>query len=258
LRFFLYSIAIFFISFCGSYSQVEKDSVVSSGHSVRNFREAKKYLGKIYNDHRIDFYCGCNYDVVKLDGYTRSILDPTCGITPRKDPIRSPRIEWEHIVPAHAFGSQLPCWRENLCERRGQKFKGRKCCVRIDPIFSQMEADLHNIRPVPGEINGDRSNFHFGLIHKQIQDYGTCRFKVDFPQKIAEPREEIRGDIARTYFYMEEKYGIRISHKRRNLYRIWDRQDPPDSWEKKRNSRIEKIQGNTNPFIDKWVDKDTL
>jgi len=29
----------------------------------------------------------------------------------------------------------------------------------------------------------------------------------------------------------------------------WHKQDPPDAWEKRRNDRIEEIQGNRNPFI---------
>lgn len=256
MRYLLYTIVIFFISLCGSNFPVEKNGNVSSGHSIRDFREAKRHLGKIYKDHRVDFYCGCNYKIVREDGYTRALLDPSCGVTPRKDPVRASRIEWEHIVPAHAFGNQLPCWRENLCKRRGRKYKGRKCCVRIDPKFSQMEADLHNIRPVPGEINGDRSNFQYGIITKQIQNYGTCKFKVDFSIRLAEPREEIRGDIARTYFYMEERYGIKISSKKRKLFTIWDKNDPPDAWEIERNSRVEKIQGNSNPFIENWLEED--
>ncbi|MCC5814245.1 MAG: endonuclease [Leptospira sp.] len=171
---------------------------------------------------------------------------------PRKNTERSQRIEWEHVVSAHAFGNTLPCWRQKLCSRKGRSFKGRKCCIREDATFSMMEADLHNLRPVPGELNGDRSNFHFGILPEKANQYGSCHFKVNFTLRLAEPDPSIRGDIARTYFYMEKTYGVRISSKNRRLYEIWNKQDPPDEWEIERNLRIKKIQGNDNPFISRY------
>lgn len=221
-------------------------------HSIKHFRQAKKILKKIYKDRQIDFYCGCSYNYIRFKNYSRTLLANDCMVTPRKNPTRASRIEWEHIVPAHAFGHNLPCWREEICERKGKKFKGRKCCIRIDEKFSQMSADLHNLRPVPGEINGDRSNFHFGIIEKKINQYGGCQFKVDFKNRLAEPPQKIRGDIARTYFYMEYRYGIKISRKKKRLYEIWNRRDPPDEWEIERNQRIQAIQGNDNLFITQW------
>ena len=67
--------------------------------------------------------------------------------------------------------------------------------------------------------------------------------------KVAEPREDIRGDIARTYFYMEKTYNVKISDKQRKLFQVWDKQDKIDEWEIKRAKRIEKIQGNRNTFV---------
>ncbi|WP_255420592.1 endonuclease [Arsenophonus endosymbiont of Aleurodicus floccissimus] len=33
-----------------------------------------------------------------------------------------------------------------------------------DPVFRAIEADLYNIAPSIGEVNGDRSNFNYGQL----------------------------------------------------------------------------------------------
>ena len=69
----------------------------------------------------------------------------------------------------------------------------------------------------------------------------------------AEPPPGKRGNIARTYFYMDEAYSGRgiISKKNRKLFKAWDKEDPVDAWECERSKRIEKIQGNENRFVKK-------
>jgi deoxyribonuclease-1 len=51
-------------------------------------------------------------------------------------------------------------------------------------------------------------------------------------------------------FYMHDRYGIRLHRRMGKLLKQWNRQDPPDGVERKRNDSIEKIQGNRNRFID--------
>jgi deoxyribonuclease I len=66
-----------------------------------------------------------------------------------------------------------------------------------------------------------------------------------------EPRPEIRGDIARIYFYMDQAYpghGI-LSRQSRRLFEVWSHEDPVDNWERERAQRIERTQGNANPFV---------
>jgi len=66
-----------------------------------------------------------------------------------------------------------------------------------------------------------------------------------------EPREEIRGEIARTYMYMDFVYPSRgiISKKNRKLFEAWNKSDPVDEWECERAKRIENIQGNRNEIV---------
>ncbi|WP_198947886.1 endonuclease [Magnetofaba australis] len=217
---------------------------VTIPHHIKSFSQAKRLLPKVYKGHRETFYCGCGYDKHK------NVRPGQCGYEPRKNAKRGGRIEWEHIVPAHAFGHTRPCWREKLCEtKKGKLYKGRRCCAKIDPVFEAMESDLHNLVPAVGELNGDRSNRSFGMVAGEPRVYGACDFEIDWDTDRVEPRPEVQGDVARAYFYMNATYGLPISKKQRRLFQVWMSQDPVDDWERERNRRIEKIQGNANPFV---------
>jgi deoxyribonuclease-1 len=112
-----------------------------------------------------------------------------------------------------------------------------------------MEADLHNLRPAIGEINGDRSNFRFATLEGEERRYGSCDFEVDFKGRKAEPRPEIRGDIARTYFYMRDQYGLTLSRQQTQLLVAWNRQDPVGEQERTISHRTAAIQGNANHYV---------
>ncbi|WP_227657588.1 endonuclease [Candidatus Magnetaquicoccus inordinatus] len=213
-------------------------------HKIRDFHEAKKLADQIFSDHRETFYCACRYD-------KQHRIDPTgCGYVARKNVQRGERLEWEHIVPAHAFGGGRICWREEVCQKEGKSFKGRKCCEEQDPLFNAMEGDLHNLVPAVGELNADRGNRPFGLVAGKGGEYGACDFKIDFHTDIVQPRAAVRGDIARTYFYFEKFYHLPISETQRKLFERWDKEDPVDAWERERNRRIKALQGNGNPFVE--------
>jgi len=201
-----------------------------------SFSSAKKILDRrIYTRaDRVTFYCGCTYALAPNPNKPdRKRLTPdagSCGLQPRKNADRAGRIEWEHVVPAWEFGHQLQCWQQG----------GRKAC-RKDPKFRRMEADLMNLVPAVGELNGDRSNFRYGMVAGEPRKYGTCDFEVDFKQRVAEPPEQVRGDIARIYFYMADRYGLKIGRRQRQLFEAWDRMDPVDAAERARRVRIEAI-----------------
>ncbi|WP_029917467.1 endonuclease [Pelobacter seleniigenes] len=74
---------------------------------------------------------------------------------------------------------------------------------------------------------------------------------MDIADRKAELSENIRGDIALIYFYMNDAYPGRgiISGKNRKLFEAWDKQDPVDAWECERERRIQKVQGNGTQFV---------
>lgn len=220
--------------------------------NITTFSKAKRILSKLYQQHPLTFYCGCSYKNKDVD-------HTSCGYNPKrlhtrkgKKNMRAYRIEWEHLVPAHAFGQSFKSWRDGhpkCVTKKGKLYKGRRCAKKINKEFRLMEADLYNLVPAIGEVNGNRSNYSMAMIPGEKMEYGAC--DIEIQGRKVEPTEAIRGDIARTYFYMDVAYPGRgiISKKNRKLFKAWDKLDPVDQWECERAEKIEKIQGNSNKFI---------
>lgn len=131
--------------------------------------------------------------------------------------------------------------------------------------------DVHHIRPVDLSVNSARSNKDF--------DYGGNRYidgdgETDCYSDVDswEPRDAVKGDIARMLFYMATRYegdngepdlelvdDVRTIelcepgkgyHGRLSTLLEWHRADPVDSFEIRRNNIIFSFQNNRNPFID--------
>ena len=205
-------------------------SITALAEPPQSFSQAKKIATEIYADHQVSFYCGCSY--ARIENKLTPDLQ-SCGYIPRKEPKRASRIEWEHVVPAWAFGHQLQCWQDG----------GRKNCRKTSEKFRLMEADLMNLVPAIGEINGNRSNYSFAMLEGEPRVYGACDFEVDFKARKVEPAPEVRGDIARVYWYMRDTYGLKISDKQQKLFEVWSKLDPVSGWETERTGRIESLIG---------------
>jgi deoxyribonuclease-1 len=67
--------------------------------------------------------------------------------------------------------------------------------------------------------------------------------------KVAETREEVRGDAARIWLYMAETYKIKLTNTQREMFEAWSKADPVDEWERLRDRRIEAVQGNKNSYV---------
>lgn len=211
-----------------------------------SFSTAKKRARDIiYAGHDTTFYCSCGYTASSATG--GKIQVDSCGYYFRKSESRGSRLEWEHVVPASFFGQTLPCWTEG---HEDCKKKGRACCGKVNHHFHEAEVDLHNLVPAVGEINGDRSNYPYGIVDGEPRVYGVCDFELGGDPKVAEPKEDIRGNIARIWLYMIETYDVPISEDRLLMLNEWNLSDPVDAWEIERNKRIKELQGNGNRFVE--------
>ncbi len=152
-------------------------------------------------------------------------------------PKRSRSINVEHVYPMS--------W-----VMKAQRCGSRDDCRRHDRRFNQIEADMHNFYPSRKDINKVRSSFPFGMIKGEQRAYGRCDFEFDPRTRRVEPRPSVRGNIARSMFYMRDTYGLKIYRRQGEMLKRWNREDPPDREERRRNDRIEKVQGNRNRFID--------
>lgn len=182
-------------------------------------------------------YCGCSWDWVGRSG-GRIDFD-SCGYEVRAQETRAARLEWEHVVPASNFGRARQCWQDG----------GRRNCNATDPVFNAMEADMHNLSPSVGEVNGDRSNFRFTVLPDAKPLHGACDFRVDFSQRAVEPRDAVKGQVARITFYMHDRYDLPMADAQQRLLTAWDRQFPVSEWERERDRRIAARMGHSNPFV---------
>ena len=216
----------------------------SQNQTINNFSKSKKILLKIHKNNPYTFYCGCSYKN-KIPNLS------SCGYKIFKNNKRAKRIEFEHIVPASRFGKKFESWKNGSlkCIKNGKKFKGRKCARKISKKFRLMEADLYNLQPTVGEINQRRQNFKMSIIPGEKRNYGKCDFEVQ--NRFVEPSPNIRGDIARTYFYMAKNYSnyIKLEKSELSLFLKWNEADPVDEWECKKSKLIENYQKNINKFI---------
>ncbi|MDO6618240.1 endonuclease [Shewanella sp. 6_MG-2023] len=148
------------------------------------------------------------------------------------------------------------------------------------PSESQLGyTDAHHLRPTNVKVNSTRSNYDFaecGDTATEIAD-APGNF-VDSSGRCFEPRDEVKGDVARMIMYMDTRYQGNDSNmpdliavdrmttsdevsnneplhgKLCTLY-SWHHQDPVDDADVQRNDAIYTYQGNRNPYVDypEWV-----
>lgn len=194
----------------------------------------------MWQNNRQSFYCGCEFDESLEVNYA------SCGYMPVNEE-RAHRIEWEHLVPVSWFGHRRPCWQ--YAKKNG--LNPRTHCEKHDKIFKKMHNDLHNLVPAVGEINQARGAYGFGLVENP-HPFNGCNIAIDCKNKKVEPKDSIKGVIARAHLYMEKQYGrkqFKLSHAQRKQYKIWDLCFPPLEWEKQWNANIFPIQKTDNKWI---------
>jgi len=125
--------------------------------------------------------------------------------------------------------------------------------------------DVHNLRPCDISVNSSKSNNDFdnGGVEYIDPDGGpTGCYRTTYTW---EPRETVKGDVARMIFYMATRYEGDLGvvdyapsspnhepvHGVFSTLMEWHVEDPVDEWEENRNDIIyEDYQHNRNPFID--------
>ena len=163
---------------------------------------------------------------------------------------------------------------------------------------SNQGCDIIIVRLSDIHCNSVRSSYLYGEVgtsqlgkQNPIDDnkYGYCsnynEIGVTSTTIVFEPRDEIKGDMARTYFYAVARYWENSTgsqnlgsaknwtsgngsyvfsssgtngfvSKYLSMLLRWHREDPVDAREISRNALVESVQSNRNPFVDhpSWVD----
>jgi len=126
------------------------------------------------------------------------------------------------------------------------------------PDYKRAEGDLHNLWPEIQRINSSRGKSLYNEIEPDqrrflhlCDDYERSSKSGDIPAYV-EPRELVKGNIARSLFYMHIEYGLPIPGDMKAMLKRWNRLDPPGEHEHWRNDIIFELQGTRNQFIDNY------
>jgi deoxyribonuclease I len=118
-------------------------------------------------------------------------------------------------------------------------------------------SDLHHLFPCKSTINSSRGNLPFGNVVISSSGYpqgGADRGDNAQGIVVFEPRQQHKGDCARSTLYFALRYGNREGFlnlaDQEPVLRAWSDADIVDSWEESRNDAIETYQNNRNPFVD--------
>jgi deoxyribonuclease-1 len=189
----------------------------SSGTDDFDYVVTNLFWDDLYADGGWSFYCGYhfNHDRKTRDG---KIIDV------------------EHIYPIDRILSFVHCSSRLQCYENGNK------------KFRKMEADMHNLYPAWQLLITYRYEKTYGKVKSGKPRFNDC--DIEWKAGVLEPRPIARGNIARAFFYMHDRYGLPLDRGILKILKQWNRTDPPSRQEKHRNDRIQALQGARNPYID--------
>lgn len=122
-----------------------------------------------------------------------------------------------------------------------------------------MRSDLHHLMATFQHPNGMRGRLPFDEVPDDKVEYHN-NAGARMGGGLFEPPDSAKGRVARAMLYFMARYGDQgvlpgnvVNHfwnARIETFLRWNRQFPPTRFELERNSMVEKIQGNRNPFVD--------
>lgn len=118
-------------------------------------------------------------------------------------------------------------------------------------------SDLHHLMATFIHPNGVRANLPFGMVSGRPAYANDAGTKSD--GAVFEPADFSKGRVARAMLYFFARYREQSIHqsggpawwdRQIDLMLDWNRRFPPDEGERARNDKVERFQGNRNPFVD--------
>lgn len=124
--------------------------------------------------------------------------------------------------------------------------------------------DAHHLRPCDISVNSSRGTKDFDNGGEQHHEATECYYT----STTWEPRDAVKGDVARMMFYMATRYEGENGDPDLELVDYtgtdtdtpyfgklstlieWNEEDPVDEFERNRNEVVFSFQGNRNPFVD--------
>lgn len=212
------------------------------------FSAAKRKMASIYGAVGETFYCRCPF----LGNAV--VMDEKCSARYELGSyFKVQKIEFEHVLTASLIKKKLLAKQMRRIALSKCLKKNRKCLKQSSSLFKFLEGDLHNIRPVIGQINRIRGAKKMAEI-SHMEGPG-CRFKVR--GQVFEPSSEVKGDTARIHLYMNEKYRQLELLDESSVFRFlkWHVHDPVDATEIFVNAKVAELQGDSNFWLSRKTKK---
>lgn len=187
----------------------------------------EKFVQDLYPVGGTTLYCGLRFDESGPVQKCKQEGGKNCGVTR------------EHVYSAKWIANQFHCDNRDKCRGAG---------------------DLHNLWPAIGSINSSRRDLPFGEIDEEkkrrftefCEDYERTKESEGDDNPMVEPRDDVKGEIARSILYMMDTYRLPLPPRMTlSLLMKWHEEDPPDRVECMRNIAIADVnlQGTRNPWI---------
>lgn len=191
--------------------------------TYQTYDEARRiFWRKMYPSGGTELYCGVAFDATRQNEVAQAL-------------------SVEHTFPADAIAESEPGCTDRTCS-----------VTRVQRAM----ADLQNLWPALQRVNSSRSRLRYGVIEGENARRFT-EFCPDFERgsgarAVVEPRDDVKGDIARSLVYMHFVYGLPLEDAiaDKGLLLSWMQADPPDAEELRRNAIIGSLQGTPNPLLD--------
>jgi len=210
-------------------------------------KDTNANLENIYKYNNKSSFLGCSFDIKgKIDNCKKEIGGS-----------KSKVISFGHVVSSKRMGKFFKCWNKKA--DKGFSFYKNKIknnnnakierCEKNSELFLTMNNDMHNMIPVENNLNLKIKGSDYGFLKnsKESKKIGSIYFNDKLHMIM--PNEDWRGRIARTYFYMSNKYSLHMSKDELSTFVLWNNLYPPTKWEKWKNQAVLKVQGNDNPYI---------
>jgi deoxyribonuclease-1 len=237
---------------------------------ISDKRSAQRILDGEFGKVGQTFFCGCDF-------FRKDINLKSCGFSFEKYFDRQKRVEWVSVVPEELMAQSFPSFKGHQnCKRvkslptrsnmrsmgfstsyynyttTPKPFEGIECVRKEEKLFNRMESDLYNLVPENGAINALKGNASLADIEIFAPQFGKCNLKI--LNNRFTPPTSLKGDVARIFLYMDSSYPRRkiISDREKKLILYWNKVDPVSKEECERALKIQEIQGNANPFVQKF------
>ena len=167
-------------------------------------------------------------------GDARYILDET-----DRDP-NNPN----NVILVYLGTSVSGTWDDGITWNREHVWPQSLLGVSVENSTIGVGSDLQNLKPANPSVNSSRGNKY----------YDNATTSVSY-----EPRDEVKGDLARILLYMWTMYDyLELVDTNPSTYEMalltvllsWHETDPVDDFERNRNEVIYSYQNNRNPYID--------